>query len=203
VPEPFGLRHVTDLPVGTEIMTFDGISYFVSGGVYYLPYLTQFGSEYFIEVDNPLSVTTPIIQKSFVIPEWTGLEVRLARDIDISRAHEGDYFSAFLNQDLVSDGVVIAPRGNYAYGKIIHVSGRSWGDPKLILELVNLDIYGHTMEIMTGEVTIDRYSGHSFKTKKNVQDPASYDSSETERIVLPRQTVITFQLNHPLYVDFE
>ncbi len=73
--------------------------------------------------------------------------------IDSSVDQPGKRFHATLDQDLVVNGVVVAPKGTDSYGRLIYASqaGHIQGRAELRLELTSLMINGRARAIATGE----------------------------------------------------
>src|SRR5579885_2201035 len=77
--------------------------------------------------------------KSITVPAGTQIEVRMIDTISSAINHVGDKFRASLEQPLEVNGVVLAPKGADAYGRLIQAqqAGRIEGQSELRLELTS------------------------------------------------------------------
>lgn len=85
----------------------------------------------------------PVRQQRLVtIPAGTVIPVRLQDSLDSSVNQDGDVFRAILDQDIVVDGNIVAPRGSVAEGKLSNVarSGRTKGRATMSLQLVSVQL---------------------------------------------------------------
>jgi hypothetical protein len=89
-----------------------------------------------------------------VVPAGTKLLVRMAQDIDSKRQKAGHKFTAKLEGDLVSGGVVVAPNGSTVYGVLAEAksSGRLAGQSELTTVLTDIMINNQLMPIATSAV---------------------------------------------------
>jgi hypothetical protein len=72
----------------------------------------------------------------------------------------GDTFRAIVDQDVVVDGKVLAPRGSPVEGKLAHVerSGRVEGRATMTLELTQLSIGNRSYPLQTGSIVFEAES---------------------------------------------
>jgi hypothetical protein len=102
------------------------------------------------------------------VPAGTSILVRMIDSVDSDRNHPGDRFRGSLEQDLTVDGVVIAPRGADAYGRLTeakeagHIQGRS----QLKLELTDLMIDNRMQPVVSGEYEVSGSSRGTDTAKK-------------------------------------
>ena len=89
-----------------------------------------------------------------VVPAGTKLLVRTAEDLDSKRHKAGYKFTAKLEGDLVSGGVVVAPKGSTVYGVLAEAkkSGRLAGQSELTTVLTNIMINNQLVPIATSAV---------------------------------------------------
>ena len=90
---------------------------------------------------------------SITVPVGTPITIRMVDSIDSSVDQPGKRFHATLDQDLVVNGVVVAPKGTDSYGRLIYASqaGHIQGRAELRLELTSLMMNGRARAIATGE----------------------------------------------------
>lgn len=102
-------------------------------------------------VTEPPLPPKPPEPRIFTIPSGTVLNVRLQDALDSGVNKAGDIFSADLDQDLVVDGRVVAPRGSLLRGKLSQVaqSGRLQGRASMSLQLIDLVVANQTYPIQT------------------------------------------------------
>ena len=95
-----------------------------------------------------------------VIPGGSSLHVRLDAPLDSSVNKTGDTFRAIVDQDVVVDGKVLAPRGSIVEGRLSNVerSGRVEGRATMTLELTQLSIGNQSYPLQTGSVVFEAES---------------------------------------------
>jgi len=83
------------------------------------------------------------------IPAGTSVFVRMIDSVDSSKNAVGDSFRASLQDQLVVNGIVVAPKDADVYGKLSEVreSGKISGAPQLTLELTGIRIGNTIMPI--------------------------------------------------------
>ena len=99
------------------------------------------------------AATTPVIASTVMIPAGTRISVRTIDGIDSTKNHPGDRFQASLQEPLIVDGSVIAPKGTDVYGRLAESkkSGTFSGSSQLRLELTGIVVNGHTVPLVTGD----------------------------------------------------
>ena len=97
------------------------------------------------------------------IPAGTNVSIRLGQTISSDKARSGDSFSGTLHQDVVSNGQVIARRGDPVQGKVVEAkaSGRLSGTAVLELQLTSIN----GIPVVTSTVT-DKGQGHKGRDLK-------------------------------------
>jgi hypothetical protein len=95
-----------------------------------------------------------------VIPAGTALSIRLTDPLDTGTNKAGDTFKGVLDDDLVADGMVVAPRGSSVTGRIANLvqSGRVQGRAQLSIALRSIDIRGVEYPIQTNTVSFEAES---------------------------------------------
>jgi hypothetical protein len=111
----------------------------------------------------------PAAQRRITVPAGTRILVRMVDAIDSSRQREGFRFTATLETNLVSQGVVVARRGSPVYGRLIQASsaGRMSGSSGLTLELTDIVINGTAYPLLTSTFEIQG-QGSGGNTTRNV-----------------------------------
>jgi hypothetical protein len=101
------------------------------------------------------SVASP--QGRGVLREGTNLTVRLVERIDSDVNQTDDPFEAILDQDLVSDGTLLARAGSAAWGRLVTVepSGRVSGRARISLTLTGIQVGSSVVPIDTNTLTIE------------------------------------------------
>ena len=81
----------------------------------------------------------------------TLIDVRMVDSLDTSKTHTGDLFTATLDSDLVTNGIVVARHGTKVHGKVIKSENarRFTGKSELQLQLTNIVINGAAHAITT------------------------------------------------------
>lgn len=94
------------------------------------------------------------------VPAGTGISARLQETLDSGVNQTGDSFRAILDEDLIVDGEVAAPRGSLLEGKLSQVtrSGRVQGRASMSMELLNLIVNGRSYPLQTEILSIEAKS---------------------------------------------
>jgi hypothetical protein len=169
--------------------------YFMAKGQYYVPYLSSDGKELYVMVDRPPqppqsaapaaapaapaagSASGPsadeapavrIVKESFTVTSGTLLVVRLAADLSSETAKTGDRFQGFVDQDLASDGRLVAPAGTKVYGIVTAAESASKmkGTASLTVALTDIQVGGRVLSIKTQPLSVK--GGKGTGTKKLV-----------------------------------
>ncbi len=95
--------------------------------------------------------------KPLVIPSGTRFEVRLLDPISSADNKSGDTFKASLDQDLIADGKIAAPRGSTVTGKLMGVkgSGRVEGRATMSVTLTEITIGKTSYPIQTNTLSFE------------------------------------------------
>jgi len=121
---------------------------------------------------GPSAIESDEVAKStsVTIPAGTQIAVRTIDGIDSSRNHPGDRFQASLEQALVVDGSVVAPKGADVYGRLAEskATGTFAGRSELKLELTGIVINGQTVPLITGEYQLSGKSKGESTAKRTV-----------------------------------
>jgi hypothetical protein len=166
----------------------------------------------------------------YTIPAGTAISVRLIDSLDSGRNKVGDTFRATLNTPVRADGEVVIPAGVNVEGRVVDASnaGRFSGHSELKLELTKLTSHGSVYPLQTQ--TYDRADqGRGKGTAETVGGGAAIGAiigaiagggrgaaigtiagagaggaargvKSAPRVVLPSETVLSFQLQEPLTV---
>jgi len=108
--------------------------------------------------ESPRAPASPATQSAAVpqrvtVQAGTPILVRMIDSVDSEKNHVGDRFRASLEEDVVAEGVVVAPKGTDVYGRLSeakeagHLSGKS----ELKLELTGILINQQLQPILTGD----------------------------------------------------
>jgi hypothetical protein len=102
------------------------------------------------------------------VPAGASLLVRMIDSVDSDKNHVGDRFRASLEQDLIVDGIVVAPKGADVYGRLSEAkeAGQFQGKSQLKLELTDLLINNRLQPIMTGDYNVSGKSRGEDTAKK-------------------------------------
>jgi hypothetical protein len=172
VTAPAGVVFVQALPADFQVVQLNTM-YFNSGGRYYVPYLSTDGKELYVLADPPPQPPPPAggapaaapaapaaapataapapavrtVAQSFSVPAGTLLLVRLASEVNPDKAHVGDRFQGFLDQDLAADGRLVAPRGSRVYGIVNAI------EPTLSVALTDIQVGDHVVSLKTQAIS--------------------------------------------------
>jgi hypothetical protein len=108
------------------------------------------------------------VKESFTVASGTLLVVRLAADLSSETAKTGDRFQGFLDQDLASDGQLVAPAGAKVYGIVSAADSASKmkGTASLSVTLTDMQVGGQVLSIKTQPLSVT--GGKGTGTKKLV-----------------------------------
>ena len=158
VQKPAGVTTIAALPADVQPQQAGSITYLVSGGKYYMPYLDPAGTEQYIVVDAPKAPTVAAVAApptqtkaiALTVPAGTALSVRLAGDVS-STNKAGDRFQGNLAADLLSGGQLIATKGTTVYGKVVEAKAGTGmgGAPSLAIELTDIEVGGRVVPVVT------------------------------------------------------
>ena len=213
-----------DGPVYVEPAEAGGVTYFVSAGDHYLPYLEPTGQELYIQVNAPLAAAAGAVTTKSVpltVASGASLKVRLATTLDSGKNKAGDAFEGHLDSDLVAQGQIVATKGSRVQGKVReakHAEGSQ--APLLALELTSVASGGKMIPITTN---VTQSQGKAPQTGKKLLGGAAIgatigaiaDGGEgaavggiagamvggvagaatTKEVTLPGGTVLEFQTN--------
>jgi hypothetical protein len=174
VVRPEGVQVVDALPADVEPLQRESQTYFVSGGTHYMIYLSPTGVEEYIVVDPPpgeAAEGTRTKSVPLTLPAGTSLTVRLKAEVSSGKNLTGDSFSAYIDQDLLVSGVLVAGKGAMAYGRVAEAATGKGGEAsRLVLELTEITAGGRVVSLATDRVQV---AGEKPKTGRKVVDGAA------------------------------
>lgn len=178
VTKPAGIITVKALPPEFDAVPVGSLTYFVANGRHYVPYLDPSGEEFYLVV-NPPKVATPAaapaptpkpqtvataapsnavapVKIALTLNAGTAIPTIVTSEISSGKAKTGDRFQGYLQNDLVAEGRLIAPKGTRAYGRVVEATaGSGLGkDPVLTLELTDLEVGGQVYAIATNQIRL-------------------------------------------------
>jgi len=95
-----------------------------------------------------------LVPDELTVPAGTPISVRMQSSVSSASSHEGDVFSAVLDDPLVVQGKTVAPRGAAVKGKVLAArsSGRLHNSGYLRLALVSVEMNGKAVPVHTSSV---------------------------------------------------
>ena len=190
VTAPAGVVFVAALPADFEVVQLNTM-YFTAKGQYYVPYLSSDGKELYAMVDRPpqppqggapAPASAPAtakasgpsaeeapavrtVKEAFTVASGTLLVVRLADDLSSETAKTGDRFQGYLDQDLASDGRLVAPAGAKVYGIVSAADSASKmkGTASLTVTLTDMQVGGQVLSITTQPLSVKGGKGTGAK----------------------------------------
>jgi hypothetical protein len=91
------------------------------------------------QAEKPAPPPYGVVPAEITVPPGTLIPVRIQETLSSDRSRQGDGFSATLEQPLVSDGVVVAHRGQMVYGRVVEAVKATANQPsRLAVELTML-----------------------------------------------------------------
>ena len=105
------------------------------------------------------------MKESFTVAAGTLLVVRLAAELSSDKAKAGDRFQGFLDQDLASDGRLVAPAGAKVYGIVSAADSASKmkGTASLSVTLTDMQVGGQVLSIKTQPLSVKGGTGSGAK----------------------------------------
>ena len=105
------------------------------------------------------------VKESFAVAAGTLLVVRLTAELSSDKAKAGDRFQGFLDQDLASDGRLVAPAGAKVYGVVSAADSASKmkGTASLSVTLTDMQVGGQVLSIKTQPLSVKGGSGSGAK----------------------------------------
>jgi hypothetical protein len=96
----------------------------------------------------------PVEQSPLVAPVGARLQVRLNSTVDTKRSRPGDSFTAVLAAPIITDGIVLVPRGATVHGVVATAapSGRFKGKAVLRLSLSSVEVGGSRVPVLTDSI---------------------------------------------------
>jgi Family of unknown function (DUF6515) len=170
VSPPAGVVFIPALPADFDVVQLNSM-YFASGGNYYVTYLSTDGKELYALVDPPpqppaTAATAPVtaaapppgapapaiqsVAQTTIVPTGTLVLVRFQTSISSITAVQGDRFMAFLDEDLVANGRLIAARGGRVYGVVTAVGADK---SSVSVELTDVQAGSQVVPITTAPLT--------------------------------------------------
>ena len=169
VQKPAGVTSVAALPADVQPKQVGTLTYLVSGGKHYLPYLDPAGNELYVVMDAPKGQAPGTATKAvaLTLPAGSTLSVRLAAEVSSGANKTGDRFQGNLDQDLVVGGQRLAAKGAKVYGRVAEAkSGTGTGGaPLLALELTDIEVGGKVLPVATERI---QAQGEAKKAGKKV-----------------------------------
>ena len=105
------------------------------------------------------------VKESFTVAAGTLLVIRLAAELNSDKAKAGDRFQGFLDQDLASDGRLVAPAGAKVYGVVSAADSASKmkGTASLSVTLTDMQVGGQVLSIKTQPLSVKGGTGSGAK----------------------------------------
>lgn len=109
---------------------------------------------------TPAPSSTPVAAPSYsnspTVPAGTVIAVRMIDSVDSTTNQVGDQFHASLENDIVVNGTVVAPKGADVYGQLAEVksAGKIQGQSQLELELTGIRVNGNMVPVVTGDYDV-------------------------------------------------
>jgi hypothetical protein len=97
-----------------------------------------------------------VLSNAITVPAGTVIAVRMIDSVDSTTNQVGDQFHASLENDIVVNNVVVAPKGADVYGKLgtVKSAGTIQGQSELELELTSIRINGKLVPVSSGDYEV-------------------------------------------------
>lgn len=107
-------------------------------------------------VASAAPASRPSSSSSLTVPAGTVISVRMIDGVDSTTNQVGDQFHASLENEIVVNGVVAAPKGADVYGKLgtVKSAGTIQGQSELELELTGIRINGNLLPVVSGDYEV-------------------------------------------------
>jgi len=98
------------------------------------------------------------------VPAGARLMIKLAQTISTQSHKSGSSFEGALENDLVADGITVAPKGSKVFGKVIESrGGKVVGGSKLLATFTGITIDNQVVPIVTDDVGAEGGAGKTAK----------------------------------------
>jgi hypothetical protein len=148
------------------------------------------------------------------IPAGTHILVRTIDSVDSTKNQVGDRFQSSLEEPLMVDGNLVAPKGTDVYGRLAasKESGTFAGRSELRLELTGIAVNGHTVPLVTGEYELTGKSRGASTAKRTAGGAAlgsiigagvgagSEIITKGDRVSVPSETLLDFTLQQDVSI---
>jgi hypothetical protein len=113
-----------------------------------------------------LQPSASLVPGNVTIPAGTAIAVRLQTGVSSASARAGDQFEAVLDEPILVNGNMVAPRGTPVTGRVVQArsSGRLHNSGYLRLSLASITLHGRAVPVQTSSVSA---SGGAHK-KRNI-----------------------------------
>jgi hypothetical protein len=177
ITKPAGIVTVKALPPDFDAITVGSLTYFTTPQRYYLTYLDPSGEELYVVVDPPPAAAAaaappaagakappPAAAKPSVAPvrvdltlaAGTAIPVLMTTTVSSETAKAGQRFTAYLANDLLVSGRLVASKGTRVSGRV--TEGKSGtglgGDPVLAMQLTDIETGGYVFAMETSDLKL-------------------------------------------------
>jgi len=114
--------------------------------------LTDVSTLTFAPLPPPKPAPAPTsVPAQMTVPAGTQLLIRMVDSLNSSKTDAGQRFTATLDTNIQTDGVIVAPKGTTVYGKVLesNSAGRAAGKSKMTIQLTEIVIAGTAHPILT------------------------------------------------------
>jgi len=131
----------------------------------------------------PMGVQAPA---HVTIPAGTHIVVRTIDSVDSTKNQVGDRFQSSLEEPLMVDGNLVAPKGTEVYGRLAasKESGTFAGRSELRLELTGMIVNGHSVAdylLVISFVVVPKEAAGNMADKPNLAEVEKFDKSNLKK----------------------
>jgi hypothetical protein len=160
---------------------------------------------------TPMGVPAPAY---ITIPAGTHIVVRTIDSVDSTKNQVGDRFQSSLEEPLMADGNLVAPKGTDVYGRLAasKESGTFAGRSELQLELTGIVVNGNTVPLVTGDYELTGKSRGASTAKRTAGGAAigagagagvgagSEIITKGDQVSVPSETLLDFTLQQDVSI---
>ena len=147
---------------------------------------------------------TPVAQRpgQVTIAQGAKIPVRLSDTVSVQYNRKDDWFAGTLEQDLLVNGTLVAPKGTPVNGQVVSASQQGKYGPSLVITLRELEVGSQTIKVATNNYIVQT------QAVQNVRDLNDLGLATLKIVTgdrnaplsIPSRTVLEFETSQPIEI---